>query len=580
MKLPSRLLATPWLTVLSGFVLAALLALTLALFGWFFPILTLLTALFLFGGFAIAIIGLVRANERTHLAVIGGLSLFAAIIVSQTEPTVFTGRDQGSIALAAVELAKGHELAFRSAASDAFFTIYGPGRALNFPGFAYTETGALITQFPLGYISYLGLFVSWFGTTGLAIANGFLFVLSGWTFFELGLLFVSRRNVLLGTALFATSFLTIWLTQMTLTENLALLIFLALSLALVRLDRDEDSRFLPLIILLGFLFAMTRIEGFVIAPLALLYILYRPALRARLFALPKRWLIPTLFFLAFLFLRDLFMNLPFYTMIGKAVLKYWHEVSSVAGDESNDPSLGPILISYGLFAVFLGGIASLAFGIMKRRFTLLIPVLLALPTFIYLVNGHISDDHPWLLRRYAFTLFPLFLLAMVALWQSIEETLTPTRQRLFGIFSFGLLFALQIVPSFTALTTAEYHMLKLQASGFAERFDDRDLVLIDRGVTGDPFAMIAGPLASIDRKNAAYFFNPEDYARLDRSGFEHVYLLATEDSLGRYADAFGNDLLPVEVVSFSHPVLTAPAPYRLPVASTITSDAILFEITK
>lgn len=576
---PPRLLATPWLTALSGFVLAALLALTLALFGWFSPALTILAALFLFGGFATAIIGLVRANERTRLAVIGGLGLFAAIIVFQTEPTVFTGRDQGSIALAAVELAKGHELAFRNAASDVFFTIYGPGRALNFPGFAYTETGALITQFPLGYISYLGLFVSWFGTTGFAVANGFLFILSGWTFFELCLLFVSRRNALLGTVLFATSFLVVWLAQMTLTENLALLIFLALSLALVRFDRDEDSRFLPLIILLGFLFAMTRIEGFVIAPLALLYILYRPALRARLFALPKRWLVPTLFFLAFLFLRDLFMNLPFYTMIGKAVLKYWHEVSSAASNES-EPNLGPTLISYGLFTIFLGGIASLAFGIMKRRFALIIPVLLALPTFLYLVNGHISDDHPWLLRRYAFTLFPLFLLATVVLWQSIETTLAPTRQRRFGFLSFVLLFTLQIVPTYRAITTTEYHTLRDQASGFAEQFGDRDLILVDRSATGDPFAMIAGPINSLDKKNAVYFFNPEDYARLDRSRFEHVYLLATEDSLGQYADAFGNDLLPVEVISFTHPTLAVSAPYRFPVASAVTSDAILFEITK
>lgn len=578
MKLPSRLLATPWLTALSGFVITALLALTLALFGWFFPILTHFAALFLFGGFAVAIIGLVRANERVHLAVITGLSLLATVIVFQTEPTVFTGRDQGSIAIAAIELARGHELAFRNAASDAFFAIYGPGRALNFPGFTYTDTGALITQFPLGYTSYLGLFVSWFGTTGLAIGNGVLFVLSGWTFFELGQLFLSRRNALLGTVLFATSFLPLWLAQITLTENLALLIFLALSYALVRFDRDEDSRFLPLIILLSFLFAVTRIEGFVIAALALLSILYHPTLRTRLFALPKRWAIPALLFLVFLLLRDLFMNLPFYTMIGKAALKYWHEVSSVANSKS-EPGLGPTFISYGLFAIFFGGIMSLAFGIMKRHFALFIPAFLALPTLIYLVNGHISDDHPWLLRRYAFTLFPLFLLATVVLWQSLERMLAPKRQRLFGFLVFSLLFALQIVPTVTGLATIEYRLLTLQTSGFAERFDDRDLILIDRTVTGDPFAMIAGPLASLDGKNAVYFFNPEDYARLDRSRFEHVYLLATEDSLGRYATAFSNDLLPVEVVSFSYPALTAPTPYRFPVASTVTSDAILFEIT-
>lgn len=579
MSILSRFLAVPWLTALSGFILALLLALLLALFGWFLPLLTLVAAAFLLGGFILAIIGLIRSSDWTRLVIIGMLSLSAVIIVSQTEPTVFTGRDQGSIALAAIELAHGHELAFRSAASDAFFKIYGPGRALNFPGFAYTETGALLTQFPIGYTSYLGLFVSWFGIPGLTVANGILFVLSGWTFFELASLFVTRRHSIFGTILFATSFLTIWLTQMTLTENLALLLFLALGLALTRFVRDDDPRFLPLIILSGFLLAMTRIEGFVIAPLALLYILSRSTSRAQLLALPKRWAIPALVFLGFLFLRDLFMNLPFYVVIGKAALKYWNEINSGMGNGSG-PNLGPVFISYGLFAIFLSGIAGLAFGIMKRRFTLFIPTLLALPTFIYLFNGHISDDHPWFLRRYAFTLFPLFLLATLALWQSLEERLRPNWRHLFGTIVFIFFLTLQMIPSITALSTVEYATLTAQTAGLAERFSQDDLILIDRMASGDPFAMITGPLMNLEKKNAAYFFNPDDYAHLDRSKFKHVYLLTTEDSLGRYAETFGNNLLPIEVIAFTFPELIAPAPYHFPTTTTITSDAILFEVTR
>lgn len=579
MKLVIRLLDIPWLAALSGFALAEILVLSLALFGWFYPALVALAGVFLFGGLAIAIIGLIRSGDRTRLAVLSTLTVLAGAIAWQTEPTVFTGRDQGSIAIAALELAREHELTFRTSASDAFFAVYGPGRALNFPGFAYTETGALITQFPLGYTSYLAMFASWFGTFGLAIANALLFVLSAWTFFELSSLFLSRKNALFAGALFATSFLPLWLAQMTLTENLALLLFLALSVALTRLERDENSSFLPLIILLSFLFAMTRIEGFVIAPLAMLYILFRPALRNKLLAFPKHFIIPALLFLGFLFLRDLFMNLPFYTMIGKAALKYWHEFGAT-GTDGTEPSLGPVLASYGLFAVFLGGIASLSLGLMKRRFTLLIPTILTLPTFIYLINGHISDDHPWLLRRYAFTLFPLFLLATAVLWQAIEDGLREERRRAFGLACFTILFMLQIVPSYRALATIEYRNLWAEASGFAERFGTRDLILIDRTVTGDPFTMIAGPLATIDRKNAVYFFNPEDYARLDHSPFERVYLLVTEDGIGRYADTFRNRLLPIEVVSFSFPEFGTTVPYTWPTASLISSDAILFEITK
>ena len=568
----------PWLIALSGFVLALILALTLALFGWFHPVLTIVAGIFLFGGSGLAVWVLYRERDRWRLSLIGILILFSVLIALRTEPTIFTGRDQGSIALASLELAANHELPFQSPTSDAFFDIYGPGRALNFPGFSYTETGSLITQFPVGYISYLGLFVSWFGLSGLIIANAFLFTLSGWTFFELLSLFVTRRNAILGTTLFATSFLAIWLTQLTLTENLALLLFLSMAVALTRFDRDSNPRFLPLLILLGFLLALTRIEGFVIAPLALAYVLFRPTLRAHLFALPKIWAIPTVVFLAFLFLRDLYMNLPFYTMIAKAALKYWHEVSSVVGDES-EPSLGPILFSYGLFPVFIFGITSVAFGLMKRRLVFFIPFLLTFPTFIYLINGHISDDHPWLLRRYAFTLFPFFLLATIVLWESWEQALPVAKKKLAGFAIFFLLFASQLYPAYQALSVSEYSTLREQASDFGAQFSDADLILIDRGATGDPFAMITGPLAALDKKNAVYFFNPEDYARLNRSAFEHFYLLTTEDSLGRYVEAFGDNLLPVEVRSFSFPILAAPTAFAWPQESNTKSDAILFEIT-
>ncbi|QQR78074.1 MAG: hypothetical protein IPJ68_03195 [Candidatus Moraniibacteriota bacterium] len=578
MIFPHLLSRSPWLIALSGFVLALTLALTLALFGWFHPTLIFVAGGFLFGGLGLALFALYRERDWLRLCLISGLTLLAILIALRAEPTIFTGRDQGSIALAALELAERHELAFQTPVSDAFFAIYGPGRALNFPGFSYSDSGALLTQFPLGYISYLALFASWFGLIGLLLANALLFTLSGWTFFELASLFVTRRNAVLGTTLFATSFLTIWLAQMTLTENLALLLFLTLAVALVRFEREDDRHFLPLIIVTGFFLALTRIEGFVIAPLALAFILWRPILRAHLFTLPRRWFIPAVLFLGFLLLRDLFMNLPFYTMIGKAAVRYWHELGAIGGD-STEPRLGPILSSYGLFPVFILGIASLALGLMRRRFTLFIPVLLALPTFVYLLNGHISDDHPWLLRRYAFTLFPVFLLATVVLSQVVIDKVNAGRKSLVTLGVFGLLFLLQAWPAYQALSVIEYQTLHAQATDFGKQFTPHDLILIDRAATGDPFALIAGPLMSLDGKNAAYFFNPDDYVRLDRSAFDRIYLLTTEDTVGHFAEAFGDHLLPVEVRSFSFPSLAAPKPFAWPIEKTVGSDAILFEIT-
>ncbi|MFZ1626940.1 MAG: hypothetical protein WAT81_04015, partial [Candidatus Moraniibacteriota bacterium] len=185
---------------------------------------------------------------------------------------------------------------------------------------------------------------------------------------------------------------------------------------------------------------------------------------------------------------------------------------------------------------------------------------------------------PWLLRRYAFTLFPFFLLATIVLWESWEEALPEAKKKLAGFALFFLLFGSQLYPAYQALSVIEYSTLREQASAFGAQFSDEDLILINRGATGDPFAMIAGPLAAIDRKNAVYFFNPQDYARLDRNAVEHVYLLTTEDSLGRYAEIFGDTLLPVEVRSFSFPILTVTKAFAWPEQSKTESDAILFEI--
>lgn len=567
-----------WPMAMAGLVFSLIFGVSLALFGWFHPALTWLAAIPLFGSFGLALYTHYRTEDWSRVFVIGGLILLATLTVWRAEPTVFSGRDQGSIALAAWELAQGHELAFRTPASEAFFVIYGPGQALNFPGFAYTSTGALITQFPLAYTTFLALFVSWFGLTGLLIANATLFIFSGWSFFELCSLFVTRRNAILGTVLFATSFLTLWLAQITLTENLALTLFLLLAVALVQYEREETKRYLPLILGAGFLLALTRIEGFVIAPLALLFLLFRPALRDKLFALPKRWTIPILLFLAFLFLRDLFMNLPFYTMIGKAAVKFWHELGATATTRS-EPPLGPVFITYGLFPTFVLGSVALVSGILRKRFALLIPVLLALPTGIYLFNGHISDDHPWLLRRYAFSLYPIFLLATVVLWQSVAHRCSQRWQQRIAIGSFIILFVLQVGPAWQSLSIIEYQALLPQMQRFGNQFTTRDLLLVDRLATGDPFTMLAGPLMSLEGKNAVYFFNPEDYARLPRENFDHVYLLTTEDDISRFAETFGEHLLPIAVSTFSFPVLSAPKPFSPPIEKTVSRDAILFEIT-
>ncbi|QQS20632.1 MAG: hypothetical protein IPL87_03615 [Candidatus Moraniibacteriota bacterium] len=151
-----------WITCLFG-------AFFLAVFGEF-----LRTGVFFLSGGFLAGIGITLWKFRpSRELLMWGVAFFllAFSISFISSPTVFSGRDQGSYANAAIRLVETESLQSRSLVSDTFFSLYGPGKALNFPGFFYTSEGALTSQFPLGSIVWFGLNFSLFGVSGFSVAN-------------------------------------------------------------------------------------------------------------------------------------------------------------------------------------------------------------------------------------------------------------------------------------------------------------------------------------------------------------------------------------------------------------------------
>ncbi len=554
-------------------MLLILFGLSCIVFGWFlfslaisgfffFPI--IVTGALLSGAMALFIGGKFITSAtwdfRVALLVIVLLSSFLGYI---TEPTVFSGRDQGSIAEAAFRLAHDGQLAFSTPASDRFFDIYGAGTALNFPGFAYTDGGALITQFPLGYTSWLGGFISLFGFFGSAIANAILLFLFLLTLYGLLRIFVHPYYAYAGLLLAATSFLPTWFAKVTLSENLAIFLFTFLAFSFILFLRE--GRFISYagILLSAGLLAFTRIEGFAFLTIALVILLFSGHARHIWKTYPwKSAIIPGLVF-AFVFLRDFFINLPYYKMIGKALLKFLDQLGtgSITGDIAGAGghfTLGTVFFLYGLLALFIVGLFGILLLLKEKHWLALIPAVIALPTFIYLFDPNISLDHPWMLRRYLFSLFPTLLFSAVigiALLFAREKTYPiamPRGRRLLfsGIVFLGLI-ALQYPAWSMGLPFAENRTLLEQVAAFSREFSDKDLILVDRNATGDGFAMLSGPAQFLFGKNAVYFFNPYDLERLDTAPFEHVYLLVPEQDQARYAAVFGNRLVFRKTVTFS-----------------------------
>lgn len=550
-----------------------LFGLSFVLFGWFALLLTLSDIFFtplIFAGATLTLITILFSGTAFFFRTTSDFKtvIFIAfsivlLIGSFTVPTIFSGRDQGSISEAAFRLAQNSHLTFSTPASESFFQIYGTGKALNFPGFAYTETGDLITQFPLGYTSWLASFISLFGLYGVVIGNGILLFLFLLTLYALLRRFTHPFYAFFGLTLAIFSFLPTWFAKITLSENLALFLFVFLVWNLILFLEEGKLIFYAGIFLSGGLLAFTRIEGFAFLALTFLILFLNKHTRYIWKTSPwKSFIVPGFLFL-FIFLRDFFINLPYYKMIGKALIKFLNQTNmgSVANDLSATSSsftLGSVLLLYGLLILFVVGFLGILISIKEKRFIALLPAFIALPTFLYLFDPHISLDHPWMLRRYLFSLFPTLLFSAIvgiALLFAEKKTFPIGRPKGIRLFLVGALFLGLIVVQYPAfrygISFAENRGFKEQITAFSQEFSDTDLVLIDRNATGDGFAMLTGPANYLDGKNMVYFFNPNDLASLDLAPFAHAYLLVPEGDQARYVSVFGDRLIFKKIVSFS-----------------------------
>jgi hypothetical protein len=233
-------------------------------------------------------------------------------------------------------------------------------------------------------------------------------------------------------------------------------------------------------------------------------------------------------------LSDFLANHPFYLVIGKALLKSFKE-DAPRETITSFLALPSILSLYGILAILAAGFLGAFVLFRSKRWVLLLPFLLALPTFIYLLSPSITPDHPWMLRRFLFSIFPSLLLSFLFTLHTLIE-----KKKIHGIAaSFILIFLiLGQVPTFLAFLTPKSKLpLFSQTTSFASHFSPTDRLLIDREVTGDGFTMISGPLASLLHINAAYFFNPADMSRLPFPQDITTYLLIPETKFTSYRES-------------------------------------------
>ncbi len=475
--------------------------------------------------------------------------VFFAVLALTTHPIeiVGEGRDQGTFSNNALLLNASHGLPFTIPEAKPFFELYGAGKALNFPGLAYTNTGTLVPEFPLGYSVWLAGFVSIFGLTGFALANALLYLLSGMLCYTLLKRVVPIFWSFLATLVVMGGFLPLWFLSFTLSENLALFLFLLTTESVMRFQITKDRVTLLLAFASAFALALTRIEGWAIFVLVLILLTLKQPKRAwfKKYIFEKYWGILWIGAAGILGAWTVWINLSYYKAIAKALLKNVSQNSAMSSVSSEVFPLYSVLWEYGLLLPLVGGLIGGLYFWNTKRTHLLVPFFLALPTLPYLLLPHITLDAPWMLRRFLFSLYPALFISALWLASFLISRSKSKRSGITWLVLLGLIIGLQI-PAMKQFTNTYYSTPLLpQVEALATHFSSEDLLLVDREATGDNFMMPARVLSLVFNRPAVYFFNPADLSKLDFRGYNRVLLLVPTEKIPFYEEAFA---LPLETI--------------------------------
>lgn len=514
------------------------LGLILALIGAFY--IAFLEAYFLLGLAALIFLFFFNWEEikkinKNFLYALASSILMIILFLAFSAPTIFSGRDQGSLSGAAIGLAQNHNLKFSFPASQEFFHIYGEGQALNFPGFSYASDGQLITQFPIGYISWLAIFYSVFGLAGFAIANGILLLLFALSFYFLARIYLRESSSLLGLILILTTFPIFWFAKFTLSENMALAFVWLGLLFFVQFIRAEKRFYLFSAIITIGLLSFARIEALAFIAMMIIFLFFRARWlgeRFRIFV--GRKVLWTLAALAGVYAIFIAIDSQFFIALIKGFIKPFSGYSSAteAGNSLWNAAfyVGKVFFAYYLLHFLFFGFIGLIY-ILKKNKAAAIPFLIILPSFIYLFFPNISADHPWMLRRFSFSIIPAGVFYTFLLLDSVFK-----KRWIFYALS-GVMLALNLFILVRFLPIVPHQKLLPSIAQMLPNFSNSDLILVDREASGDGWSMITGPLNFLNGKQAVYFFNPADLDKLSIRNYSEVYFIVPDSRLNFYAQS-------------------------------------------
>ncbi len=506
---------------------------------------------------------------------------FTLIISYFTVPTIFSGRDQGSLSEASMQLAQSHTLIQHTTENTAFFNIYGYGKALNFPGFFYTPDGGLITQFPLPYISFLSGFFGIFGINGLIVANAILLFTFLLSITAVARNYMNHKYTLVFMTILLTSFSIGWFAKFTLSENIAGMLLWSAFVLYFLLKKSPTPTTYFIFFLTISLLLFSRIEGIWFFIIFTFLALQNKPIQQ--FIKKDIWW-RAFFPFTILFVISctvLIMNMPFFITMATVST----DAANGITDSSNLDKIAYLFSTYALYGLLLPllitGFAGLVSLRHKRYRHIMLPLVIVLPLMIYYLFPQISSDHPWMLRRFVFALLPTTILISVAFISYIRPTNLFRYITKYSLLS--LLLITNLFAFFTFITYAENSTLQKQITELSHNFGDNDLLLIDKNIAGTGWSMITNPLRSLENKHAVYFFNPNDFTKLDTTNFDRVFLITSNKNKKMYMDVLSDKMHYVTkyiIVTNQLNIQKAKTiPPKFPQKETNTIRGVIYELT-
>lgn len=459
-------------------------------------------------------------------------------------PTIFGGRDQGAIAAAAINLAKHRSFTFSTPVSESLFQKYGPGKALNYPGFDYTKDGRLVSRFPKVYIVYLAGCYSLFGLKGIQFANFiplFLFFILFWfTLRE----FFSKKISFLGFLLAATFFPFLWFAKYALTEIFMLFLVWAGIYFLITCRRwmptNIDIGRLQISLAFFALSALTRIEGMIFFLLAAAYIVLLN--KKKNITLSKNFYKLLSISVLFLLIIYLFLNFPALLDSVKNIAKVFLPDSTRDSAPSINlySHLARVFFNYNILIYLILGLAGIGWLLKNAKQNWIKPefliIFILFPSFFYLISPLVSLDDPWLFRRFTFSVFPALI------FYSIYFLNRYSKNKIMVYAIFFALLASNLIITGRYITYSENKNLLPQIEKISQKFGPDDLILVDRMATGSGFSLASEPMQTLYNKNAVYFFNADDLKYIKKDNYKNIYLIAPLDAKLTWYDNLNREL--------------------------------------